>query len=116
MGVYQGNVSDFTSADSNAPFLVLNSSKNDGRYLAANNSIKTLEIKYDSASNRSTFTVNHFDRAQTSNLKTLNLTDYGNWTTILTNPTDLSCALVYENYSRVFRFYRIESNNINLVL
>ena len=96
------------------PFLVLNSSKNDGRYLAANNSIKTFEIKYDSAFNRSTFTVNLFDRAQPSNLKTFNLTDYGNWTTIITNPT-LSCALVYENYSKLFRFYRIKSSNINLV-
>jgi hypothetical protein len=38
MGVYQGHVSDSTIA----PFLVLNSSKNDGKYFMANNSIKTL--------------------------------------------------------------------------
>jgi len=67
------------------PFLVLNNSKNDGRYLAPNNSLRNFEIKYNSSSNVSTFVLNSVDKTKPNNVATLNTSSIGNWTTLVIN-------------------------------
>jgi len=70
MGSYSGSLSN--SANSIIyPFLVLNNSKNDGRYLAPNNSLRNFEIKYNSSSNVSTFVLNSVDKTKHSYYQTL---------------------------------------------
>jgi hypothetical protein len=46
------------------------------------------------------------DKTKPFNFATSNIADIGNWTTYLIN-SDLSCALVYENFTNVFRFLKL---------
>ena len=95
IGVYQGNMSDIADIAAAEPFLVLNSSRNDRKMFMANHTVRTFEITYDIISNTSTFTVNSINRTSPSNLETYSITEDGNWTTLLVNYDDLSCALLH---------------------
>jgi len=106
MGTYNRTLNN--SANSIiTPFLVLNNSKNDNKFFATNNSLRTFEIKYNPVSNISTFVLNYMDKTKPFNFATSNITAFGNWTTFLTNLNDLSCVLVYENNSQIFRFLKL---------
>ena len=77
------------------PFLVLNNSKNDNKFLFSNISLRTFEVRYNSSSDISTFVLNYMDKTKPFNFATTNMTTPGNWSTLLTNDENLSCALVY---------------------
>jgi hypothetical protein len=57
MGTYNNTLNNTINSINN-PFLVLNNSKNDKKFLASNNSLRNFEIKYNPISNISTFVLN----------------------------------------------------------